>query len=205
MRIPYRLCSGPLELRCFRPDDIVRVRPVIEANIDHLRPFMDWVDDFPPQDTELLSILLGFRGRFDLEQDYTFGAFDAGGAYIGGCGLHPRVGPGGIEIGYWVARDHLRQGLASRMVRVLTQTAFRFLPVARVEIQVDVDNWASLSIPEKQGFVREGVRRRKFPTRGELKDVVAFSMIREELASSPCGAIEFEAFDGLDRPLAVSS
>jgi len=32
----------------------------------------------------------------------------------GGCGLHRRIAPGGLEIGYWIHSAWLRQGLAPR-------------------------------------------------------------------------------------------
>lgn len=32
---------------------------------------------------------------------------------VGGCGLHRRVGPGGLEIGYWVHAAWTRRGIAA--------------------------------------------------------------------------------------------
>ena len=36
------------------------------------------------------------------------------GEAIGVCGLHHRIGPDGVEIGYWVAQSHCRRGAAVR-------------------------------------------------------------------------------------------
>jgi RimJ/RimL family protein N-acetyltransferase len=195
------MLSGPLEVRCYHPDDMARVRTEVEDSLEHLRPTMDFVDDWPLDEPGLLEILLGFRGRFDLAQDFVYGVFARGpGHLVGGCGLHPRVGDGGIEIGYWVGRRHLRRGVASAVVRMLTQAAFRFLSVERTEIHILPDNRASLGVPEPQGYVREGLRRRRFASRGEWFDTIAFTMVEEEFVHSPC-ATPIDNYDAADRPL----
>jgi RimJ/RimL family protein N-acetyltransferase len=48
---------------------------------------------------------------FDAVENFTYGIFAADEAEVlGGTGLHPRVGLGGLEIGYWVRASATRQG-----------------------------------------------------------------------------------------------
>src|SRR4029450_9358155 len=87
-----------------------------------------------------------------------YGAFTrTGGEGVGGTGLHPRRGPGVLEIGYWVHIDHARQGLASEMVAALTDVAFADAGVERVEIHHRRAHAASRGVPPRLGhrFVGE--------------------------------------------------
>jgi RimJ/RimL family protein N-acetyltransferase len=70
----------------------------------------------------------------------------------GGCGLHHRIGAGGLEIGYWTHSAYLRRGLATRVAELLTSAAFSVPGITRVEIHHDRANQASAGIPRKLGF-----------------------------------------------------
>ena len=63
-----------------------------------------------------------------------------------------RIGPGGLEIGYWVHRAWTRRGLATAATAALVDQAFRLPGVDRVEIIHDELNVASGKIPRKLGF-----------------------------------------------------
>ena len=47
----------------------------------------------------------------------------------------PRIGPGAIELGYWVHVDFTGRGYATACARALTQAGLALSDVARVEIQ----------------------------------------------------------------------
>ena len=74
------------------------------------------------------------------------------GAVAGGCGLHRRIGSGGLEIGYWTARRFLRQGIATTAAGLLTDAAFSDPAITRVEIHHDQANHASAGVPRRLGF-----------------------------------------------------
>jgi ribosomal-protein-serine acetyltransferase len=74
------------------------------------------------------------------------------GVVAGGCGLHRRIGPGGLEIGYWTAKPFLRQGTATTAARLLTDAAFAGSEIIRVEIHHDQANQASAGVPRNLGF-----------------------------------------------------
>ena len=63
-----------------------------------------------------------------------------------------RIGPGGLEIGYWVHAGHLRRGLATAATSALIAEAFTLPGTTRVEIRHDELNVASGGIPRKLGF-----------------------------------------------------
>lgn len=66
-------------------------------------------------------------------------------------GLHRRVGPGAIEVGYWVHVNYLRRGYATPGAQALTAAAFQLSDVGRVEIHAADENKASAVIPRRLG------------------------------------------------------
>ena len=75
-----------------------------------------------------------------------------GDVLVGGCGLHRRVGPGGIEIGYWVDVGYTGRGYATAAVRALTEAALALPDIVRVEIHCDYANVQSQAIPRRLGY-----------------------------------------------------
>ena len=118
-------------------------------------------------------------------------------------GSIPAGRPGSLEIGYWVAADAVRQGIATEVTAILTRAAFEHAGVDRVDVGADARNEASLRVGRKLGFHEDGILRRRIPGRpGELRgDMVFMTMLREELADSPCAAYEYTAFDATGAKL----
>jgi RimJ/RimL family protein N-acetyltransferase len=126
--------------------------------MEHLRPWLPWAAGFG------LEEAAQFTER--CEQDWESGAafnyaITSGGAAMGSCGLMARIGPGGLEIGYWVDARHLRRGLATAAAAALVSAAFGLPGIDRVEIVHDEANVASSGVPRKLGFTQ--IARRPHP------------------------------------------
>jgi len=78
---------------------------------------------------------------------------------VGGCGLHRRIAPDGLEIGYWVHPGFTRRGLATGAASLLTDAALAQPDISHVEIHHDKANVASAGIPRKLGFQFIGEQR----------------------------------------------
>jgi ribosomal-protein-serine acetyltransferase len=65
---------------------------------------MPWVDQPPLSASERLRWMQEMRERRSAGGDAVYGIFVSGQA-AGGCGLHKRIGEGGLELGYWVRAD----------------------------------------------------------------------------------------------------
>lgn len=76
----------------------------------------------------------------------------------GGCGLHRRIAPDGLELGYWIHSAFVRKGLATRVSWLLTDAALRLPGVSHVEIHHDKANVASAGVARKLGFEFVGER-----------------------------------------------
>ncbi|MFF0295872.1 GNAT family N-acetyltransferase [Kitasatospora sp. NPDC004614] len=145
--------GGGAHLRRRRLADAAALNAAVIANLDHLRPYMPWAANAPTlPESEQLSV----RGEqvWDEGTDfmYLLGLDAEPALVIGGFGLHGRLGPGALEIGYWVHREHTGRGLATAAARALTEAALALPGITRAEIHCDESNTASAAVPRKLGY-----------------------------------------------------
>ena len=199
---PYRIVSERLLLRCFDPADAQLSADAVNSSLDELSAWMPWAQAPVSLDASI-ELLRDFRATFDLGGDAIYGVFSPDESeVVGGAGLHARVAPGGLEIGYWIRTSRTGAGLATEAAAVLTRVAIEICRVDRVEIHVDPGNAASLAVPRKLGFSEEATLRRRLPPvdpAGPPRDAVIFSLLAEELSSSPAARIAYEGFDAAGR------
>lgn len=143
-------------LRRWLREDAEVLGVAVTESIEHLRPWMPWVAHEPLPIRERRALIKGWERDWLAGGDAVMGVF-LNGAVAGGCGLHHRIGPGGLEIGYWTHPLFLRTGIATSAARLLTDAAFEQTDITHVEIHHDKANEASAGIPRKLGFrfVRE--------------------------------------------------
>ncbi|CAN5526370.1 hypothetical protein BH24ACT5_BH24ACT5_05890 [soil metagenome] len=142
-------------LRRYRPDDLGRLYPVIEASRDHLRPWMPWADQ---DEATAAAFLTGAVDRWARSLDFNYTIVDsADGRVLGGAGMHRRGAADDIEIGYWRAVDSGGRGIVTAAARALTTAALALHGIRRVEIRCDEANAASAAIPHRLGYRLERV------------------------------------------------
>ena len=202
---PYRIETDRLVIRCYEPEDAAQLKEAVDASLDHLRPWMPWARYEPQPLDQKIELLRMFRGQFDTDVNYTYGIFTPDESrLLGGSGLHPRGGPGSLEVGYWIRADETGQGIATEVTAVLTRAGVEHGGLERVDVQVDPENERSLSIPRKLGFTEEGTLRRRLDPKedgGARRDSVLFSMLAEELPGSRCATFAYSAYDAIGREL----
>ena len=130
------------------PDLAVAVR----ESLDHLRPWMPWASEAAAQVQQQTSRCREAQQSWDDGADYLYTLRDVDGVVLGTFGMHRRVGPGAIEIGYWMHVHHVRQGHATAATAALTRAALDLDDVERVEIHTDEANAASAAVPGRLGF-----------------------------------------------------
>lgn len=196
---PYRIETERLVIRCYDSRDAALLKEAIDSSLDHLRPWMPWVQYEPQTLEQKVELLRGFRGRFDLDQEYVYGIFARDESrLLGGTGLHRRGGDESFEIGYFIRADAIRQGLATEVTAVLTRVGFELCGLDRVDVKVDPENVPSLGVPRKLRFTEEARLRAVLPPKedGEpRRDAVLFTMLAAELAGSPVLGYDYRAFD----------
>jgi len=122
--------------------------------------------------------------------DYTLAVELLGAAaLIGGCGLH-HPNHDQWELGYVFAQRYWGMGLATELVRALTDFAFSQLGAEKVWAPVDAANAASSRVLEKSGFMLEGVLRKDRLRWPEGRDTRMYGLL----------ATQWQAAAGRSRP-----
>lgn len=176
--LPARRSTGPVQVSTGRPPELLALaggvslhrrtpahaaglRSAVHANLEHLRPWMEWAAEAPGIE-HCVELTRAGVTAWDAGTDFMYvGVLDgpAGdateggpGTVIGAFGLHGRIGPGALEIGYWVAAGHTGRGIATAAARALTSAALALPGVERVEIHCDEANGPSAAVPRKLGY-----------------------------------------------------
>ena len=151
------LTHGPVTLHRWRASAgaAAELAEAVTESAELLRPFMPWArGEYGLADAErfLDSCEQGWDAGTEFSYAIRTGAVLGGSELAGSAGLMTRIGPGGLEIGYWVHAGHVRRGLATAATSALIAEAFTLPGIARVEIRHDELNIASGGIPRKLGF-----------------------------------------------------
>lgn len=176
---PFLDLGDGAEIRLLEVDDAEEVFALVDAERERLRIWMPWVDTTKGP-AEVRTYIETNRSTDSLD---ALGIY-VDGAYVGGCGLMTDRGDVDIEVGYWIGSSHEGRGLATRATRGLIGHAFGELGRHRVTICVAPENTRSRAIPERLGFVQEGVLREAGRTGGGLVDLVVYGLLDREWRSS---------------------
>lgn len=177
-RIKQRLAQVlPVVQREYRPDSVFpcRVGPditlevmelghageiyrVTEANREHLRRWLPWLDDIRSVDDTRAFIQTARRQLIRNNGFQT--VIRCEGRLVGALGHHGiNWNNRSTSIGYWLAADVQGRGIMTRSCRAFIRHTFTELAIHRVEIRCAVANVRSRAIPERLGFRSEGVIR----------------------------------------------
>jgi RimJ/RimL family protein N-acetyltransferase/nitrite reductase/ring-hydroxylating ferredoxin subunit len=135
---------------------------------------------------------------------YEFGIADATtGAWVGSVGIHVGQNPRRHAVGYLVAPEHRRRGIATRALRLATGWAFENLSVQRLALWTLPGNVASQAVAEKAGFRFEGLTRNWEAGRDERPvDAVMFAMTPEDYGEAVAAAAELATVEAGGPPVA---
>jgi RimJ/RimL family protein N-acetyltransferase len=153
-------------LRRYERDDIDALYDAVEESREHLRPFMPWADESRGQfETFVADSVEQWKGG----ADRNFLIVDAeSAAPLGGCGLHARLGPDALEIGYWLRTGATGRGVVTAAARALTQAALGVHGVTRVEIHCDQANVRSAAVPRRLGYRLDRIEDDRVSAPGDL-------------------------------------
>ena len=140
-------------LRAWEAGDADSLREAFDVSRAALERWTPWVLSGSDTIDALRRKLQGYADSFSagVEWRYAMIARDDG-RILGGASLHPRVGPGAIEIGYWLATPATGQGFATEAAEALTAEALRSEDIERIEIRCDPANQASMRVPRRLGY-----------------------------------------------------
>lgn len=138
------------------------------TSLDHLRPWMPWASAEAGSPAAQRDRCLAVQEQWSSGSDYQYALLpDESGPVIGSFGLHRRIGPGAIEIGYWMHVDYAGRGYATAGAEALTTAGLDLDDVTRVEIHTDEANVRSAAIPRRLGYRLDRIFEREPEAPGE--------------------------------------
>jgi RimJ/RimL family protein N-acetyltransferase len=152
-------------LRRIGPGYVDQLVTAVNASRTELAPWMPWAQTPATVDSITAFVEQAVSGWVAHDQ-FAYGVFEddgvggpdggreggGGGDLIGSCGLHNRVGPGVLEIGYWVRTDRTGRGVATALAGALADAARALPGVDEVQIHCDERNVRSAAVPRRLGF-----------------------------------------------------
>jgi len=152
---------------------------VIERNRDHLAPWLPWVPLVNSAKDVARFIAVSqaaWLGRHEFAC-----ALRLNGSIVGGIGIvdadHENEC---VSLGYWLDHEVCGRGFMTMAVRALTQWCFSDLKRHRVQIRAARHNVASRAIPERLGFMEEGLLRQVAIVAGVRQDMVLYARLRTD-------------------------
>ncbi len=150
---PRRIETQRLVLRCWEPADAHLFASALGVSREHIGAWIPPVWDEPTELDGIARRLEQFRAEFDAGIGFLYAMLDATEtAVLGEAGLMPRIGPGALEIGYWVHVEHVGRGLATEATHALTVAGLALPEVDRIEIHCDPANVPSAAVPRRLGY-----------------------------------------------------
>lgn len=144
---------GETLLRRERLGDEDMIAAAVHDNLQHLRPWMPWATPKAATVVAQRERLASAERGWEAGSDYTYTLLnDSETKLLGVFGLHRRIGPRAIELGYWLAHDAVGHGYATAAAEALTRAAVSIPDVTRVEIHCDEANVRSQEIPRRLGY-----------------------------------------------------
>jgi ribosomal-protein-serine acetyltransferase len=160
-------------------DGVAEVYSLIMANYGHIQPWSHWLKEDFSLDTAYnfcRKNIQKFESGEEIHLRIFFKGKIAGAIDLFEINSHHHS----AEIGYWLSKDHTGRGIVTRSVIRLLEHAFDELQINRVVIKCVPENLKSRAIPEKLGFVREGVERQGGWLNTRFVDHVVYSLLADE-------------------------
>ena len=152
---------------------------LVEKNREHLRKWLQWVDD-----TKGIKDIENFIRR-TMQQYADDLGFQVGIFYnnqlAGISGFLPLNKINSIgELGYWLSRDAEGNGIMTRVNEKLIQTGFDSLGLNKIVIHCATENKKSRSVAERLGFKPDGILRQNQWLYDHFVDHVEYSLLKSD-------------------------
>ena len=161
------------------PEHAAGLLYAVNANRDHLSAFLPWVGAMQTvQDFERYIQQCQQKTAEKLEQSFVI---VVNGVIAGRIGVH-HIQPANQcgAIGYWLTREAGGKGVMLNCCRKIVEYGFSVLQLHRIEIKAATHNIKSQAIPQKLGFIREGVLRESERVNDVYFDIVLYAMLQHE-------------------------
>ncbi|MEE2701238.1 MAG: GNAT family protein [Chloroflexota bacterium] len=152
---------------------------LIDSNRSHLREWVPWVDSIKTRGDERDWIKARVNFADELRQSHFMMIYK--GAVAGLIAIMNLGSPNkACEIGYWLGEEFQGKGIVTKSCRILIAGLFEKEGMRRVQIRAATYNHRSRAIPERLGFVLEGIQRQAELVNGRFYDLAMYSVLADE-------------------------
>jgi ribosomal-protein-serine acetyltransferase len=151
MELPTTIDAGDLVLRHWEPGWAEVAAAAVQASLPELMAFMPWATAEYDVDAAR-GYIATTAEQWEKGEGFDYAIFTPTGDLIGSCSLMTRMGPGTLEIGYWIHSAHAGRGYATQAATALARVGLSQPGIERVLIRHDAANPASGAVAAKAGF-----------------------------------------------------
>ena len=168
-----------INLRLFQQQDRSELFQLVESNRTHLREWLPWVDSITSSH-QYFPIINAW-----LKQYADHNGLNAGirfnGKLVGVISLNSiDWNNQQTTLGYYLGKGYEGKGIMTRTVQAILSYIFLYLHLHRVEVRCGVHNKKSRAIPERLGFIQEGVIRDGEFLYDHYHDLVVYGMLSHD-------------------------
>ncbi|QDU74988.1 Putative ribosomal N-acetyltransferase YdaF [Bremerella volcania] len=168
-----------LRLELLAPRHAQEIFEVVDANREHLRPRMPWVESTQSVanvEAFIATTLQQLAGNSGFQT-----AIRAGQEIVGVIGMHKIDWQNkSTSLGYWLAQKAQGQGIMTKACAAYISHSFTQLGLHRVEIRCATENTKSRAIPQRLGFTIEGTIREAEAIDGRYLSHVVYGLLSSE-------------------------
>ena len=151
MEPPEMVNAGELLLKRWEPQWAEEAAAAVRESVPELKPFLPWAqDDYDAAASR--AFIERSVDNWAKGTEFNYAIFTTIGDLIGSIGLMTRMGPGVLEIGYWMRTAYAGRGYMTAAVNTLARVALTLPGIDRVTIRHDAANAASAAVAAKAGF-----------------------------------------------------
>jgi RimJ/RimL family protein N-acetyltransferase len=184
--VPTGWRTARLLIRGWVPADAPALKVAIDGSLAELQRWMSWAKDEPSELPVLEERLTRFQAEFRAGANWACGIFPPSNCEVlGGASLLARIGPGALELGYWLRNDCTGRGYATEAAAALTRVGLAMAGIERIEIRCDPENRASYAVAERLGYRLLRTSLEPVPySDGEVAPTMVWSLERSEAGAA---------------------
>jgi len=175
----YYNVDEDLTLKLLTQHNATELFNIVEKNRVFLREWLPWIDSKKTVE-DFQNSIEKWGNKYISNTAINAGIFFKG--KLVGMVAFPEIDWKGkkTSFGYWLAPEFEGKGLVIRCVKELLKYAFYILDLNRIEISCAEDNFRSRALPEKLGFIKEGILRDNYYLNGDLHNLVVYSLLKSD-------------------------
>ena len=153
----------------------------MQKSLPELSPWLGWARaEYSIEDS--YDYLQGCEGTWKKGTEFNYMILDKDKNFMGMISaLNITEKDKSLEIGYWLSTPYTKQGYMQEAVKLMEKEFFG-LGINRIVIRTDVLNKKSANVPQKLGYVFEGIQRQSQWSDADEKfrDINVFSKLKSE-------------------------